>query len=323
MKHLERALDGQNKFGKYLGMILIVFLGAATIGSFPLITVLVFKGITGGGFLDTPTSSNMMDFSRYGISNNLAFFLLLLTFIAMFFAFKWLVKPFHKRTLNETINGRNYIRKNRIWMGILVWGIISGIMLIIGLVTTPEDYERQFNLAAFIPLLVITLVILPFQTSFEEIFFRGYLSQGVAAWTKSRWWTLIIISLLFGLMHAGNPEVKEFGFWLTMPQYIVMGLLLGIVSILDDGIEIALGIHFVNNAFGALFVTHASSVLQTDAVFNLKTIHHETDLIWLILCSVIAVLLFKQLYKWDFRILNKKVALIPPPVPEAIQEQAG
>ncbi len=320
MKHLERALDGQNKFGKYVAMTLIIFLGASTIGSIPLMMVMVIKWVMKGGSLDPSSVSNMMNLSWLGISNNLSYFLMLLAFVATFFAFKWLVKPFHKRTLNETINGRAYIRKDRIGAGILVWGVISAIMLIIGLLTSPEEYEYQFNPGAFIPLVLITVIVMPFQTSFEEIFFRGYLSQGVAAWTKSRWWTLVIIALLFGLMHVANPEVKEFGFWLSMPQYIIMGLLLGLISILDDGIELALGIHFANNAFSALFLTYESSVLQTDAVFKTIDVHPETDTFWLIIAAIITVLFFKRRYKWDFRIMNKKVEVTPPPVPEAIAE---
>ena len=64
--------------------------------------------------------------------------------------------------------------------------------------------------------------------------------QGIGAWTKSRWFTLILTSVMFGLMHSFNPEIKAYGFWLTMPQYILFGLLFGIITVLDDGIELAL-----------------------------------------------------------------------------------
>jgi len=204
MKHLERALDRQNSFWKYLGMTLILFLGASTIGSIPLITVIIVK-IVGGGAMDS-LPDNFMDLSHYGIPHNLGYLLLLLGFAAMFFAFKWLIRPFHKRTLNETINGRDHLRRGRIGMGMLVWGAMMTITLVIGLLISPENYQFQFHFGKFLLLLLITLFLLPFQTSFEELYFRGYLSQGIAAATRSRWWTLIIISLAFGLMHVTNPE---------------------------------------------------------------------------------------------------------------------
>ena len=313
MKHLERALDRQNSFWRYLAMTLILFLGASTIGSLPLIITLVINIISGG---DTASlAGNVMDLSRYGISHNLGYLLLLLGFVAMFFAFKWLIGPLHKRTLIETINGRNHLRRNRIGMGMLVWGTMMLITLLIGLLTSPENYQFQFHFGKFLMLLLLTLLILPFQTSFEEIFFRGYLSQGIAAATRNRWWTLIIISLAFGLMHSTNPEVKEFGFWISMPSYVLMGVILGAVSILDDGIELALGIHFINNAFIALFTTHTSSTFQTDALFSIKEIHPEKELIWMIVYAVVVIALLGRIYRWDFSIMQRKVAIQTPSLP--------
>ena len=313
MKHLERALDRQNSFWRYLAMTLILFLGASSIGSIPLLMIIVIKMISGGDF--GSLTGNIMDLSRYGISHNLGYLLLLLGFVAMFFAFKWLIRPFHKRTLNETINGRNRLRRNRIGMGMLVWGAMMLISLLFGLFTSPENYQFQFQAGRFLILLLLTLLILTFQTSFVEIFFRGYLSQGIAAATRSRWWTLIIISLAFGLVHSANPEVKEFGFWISMPQYVLMGIILGVVSILDDGIELALGIHFINNAFIALFTTNRSSAFQTDALFEVKEIKPEMELIWMIIYAVVVIALLGRIYRWDFRIMNRKVAIQTPSLP--------
>lgn len=313
MKHLERALDGQNSFWKYLAMTLILFLGASTIGSIPLIITIVMHFVKNGP--PDMITGNFTDLSSYGISGNAGYFLLLFTFIPMIFAFKWLVRPFHKRTITETINGRNNLRKGRVGMGMLVWGALMSISLIYGLITSPENYQLQFHFGRFLLLLLITLLILPFQTTFEELFFRGYLSQGVAAATRSRWATLIIISLAFGLMHAFNPEVKEYGFWISIPSYILMGIILGAVSILDDGIELAIGIHFMNNAFIALFTTHSSSVFQTDALFRVKEINPVGELIWMVLYAGVAILILTRVYHWDFAILNRKIRVTPPPLP--------
>jgi len=313
MKHLERALDGQNSFWKYLAMTLILFLGVSTIGSFPLIITMIVHIIKNG--IPDIISGNITDLSSYGITGNTGFLLLLFTFLPMFFAFKWLVRPFHKRTLTETINGRSRLRKGRIGMGMLVWGGLMAITLIIGLITSPENYQFQFHSGRFLLLLMITLLVLPFQSTFEEIFFRGYLSQGVAAATRSRWWTLIIISVAFGMMHALNPEVQEFGFWISMSNYILMGIVLGAVSILDDGIELAIGIHFINNAFIALFTTHSASVFQTDALFRVKEIDPVGELIWMGGYAVVVILLFAKIYNWNFTIFNRKISVTPPPLP--------
>lgn len=322
MRHLERALDGQNQIWKYIVLFLVAFLGGQMIGSIPLISVLGYKIVTAGS-IGHVSPENMMDLSSFGISSNLGLALMLVTFIGIFSAFALLVKPFHKRTVIETVNGRNHIRKDRIAMGILVWGILLLVNLGITLLTVQEgEMEMQFNLAQFIPLLFIVLFLMPFQTTVEEILFRGYLTQGIAAHTRSRWAALISVSLLFGLMHIANPEVREFGFWLSMPQYVLMGLLLGLVSILDDGIEIAIGIHFANNAFSALFVTYRASVLQTDAVFKLNKVNPELDLLFLSMAAIVAVFVFAKIYQWNLAVMNQKVNATPPPLPPIVEPGA-
>ena len=323
MKHLERALDGQNQIWKYIVLFLVAFIGGQMIGSIPFLGVIISKVITSGGngFI---RPENPMDFSAYGISHNLSLALMIFAFVGIFFAFALLIKPFHKRTLMETINGRTKIRTNRIWMGMLVWGSVLTISLIISLVTAKEgEIEFQFNFAKFIPLLMIVLILLPFQTTIEEILFRGYLTQGVAARTKSRWMALIIPSVLFGLMHSFNPEVMKFGFWLIMPQYIMMGLMLGIITILDDGIEIAIGIHFINNAFAALFTTHSASVFQTDAVFKFNYIDPKFDLIILTITSIVVVFVLAKIYKWDVGIMNRRVEIKTPPLPAQLTAESA
>lgn len=312
MKHLERALDGQNNFWKYLLMAVVVFIGGNLIGSIPLLIVGIVAGWKNGN-LDI---GNLMDFSAMEINSSLTLALLAFVFAVMLLTFKLSIRPLHHRTLNETINGRSTFRWSRVWVGVVVWGTLNVTLLLLDvLLLSPEDYRLQFNVGAFIPLLLVVLLILPFQTTFEEVFFRGYFSQGLGAWTKNRWVTLLIVSSIFGLLHVANPEVKEYGLALMMPQYILMGLMLGLISMLDDGIELAIGIHFINNAFAALFVTHRSAVFQTNAVFEVVNIDPESSLYESIVVSVIALFVLWRIYKWDFGIMNKKIGYDIPPLP--------
>ncbi len=326
MKHLERALQGKNGIGRYILMAVIVMV-AAQMAAIPLLLLLLPVILSNGGNI-SDFSAAMQNPSDYGISSNLFLLVMMLTFVIMYFLFAVLVKPLHGRTVRETINGRKQIRWNRVRMGIIVWGIIILADTAISLLTSsPGEYEFRFNAGTFLPLLLIILLVLPFQTSIEELLFRGYLAQGVARWTKSRWWALIIPSVLFALMHIVNPEVKEYGFWLSMPQYLIMGLMLGLISILDDGIELALGIHFINNALTAVLVTHEASALQTDALFLLHDLDPVASLISISIASILAVVILQRIYKWDFKIMNRKVVAVPPPAPsvtvETVEQSVG
>jgi membrane protease YdiL (CAAX protease family) len=136
---------------------------------------------------------------------------------------------------------------------------------------------------------------------------RGYLAQGIAAWTKRRWLAWVIPSLVFGFLHIGNPEVAKFGFLLSMSQYLFFGLFFGLVAILDDGIELSMGMHAANNLFLSLFITHSASALQTDAVFSMKEIDPATDFLSLVIISSIVFIFLYRKYKWRLGVMNEKV----------------
>ena len=132
----------------------------------------------------------------------------------------------------------------------------------------------------------------------------------MASWTGSRWWALVVPSVLFGLMHAANPEVAQYGFWVMMPQYILMGVAFGLAALLDDGIEVAMGAHAANNLCGALLTTYEGAAIQTDALFMVRELTPMADLPELILSGALFVGLLAYLYKWQFGVLRRPV---PPP----------
>lgn len=197
-------------------------------------------------------------------------------------------------------------------MGYFIWILLSALFLVYSYFMSPDDYEIQFSWQTFLPLLLISLFIIPLQTSYEELFFRGYLAQGVGAWTGNRIAAILIPSILFGLMHAFNPEVKEYGFWLTMPQYIGFGLIFGIAATLDDGIETAMGAHAANNTFLSLFLTAEASALQTDAVLKQTTVHPEADTYSLLFFGIVFLIILSFRYKWDWSILGKRITTASP-----------
>jgi hypothetical protein len=157
---------------------------------------------------------------------------------------------------------------------------------------------------------VISILLIPFQASFEEVLFRGYLMQGFAAMLKNRWFPLVMTSILFGLMHAFNPEVKEFGFLTMMPQYILFGLIFGVITIMDDGIEAAMGAHTANNIFLCIMVTTKSSALQTPALYEQTTIYPWTEFKGLLITGVVFIFILSRILNW------KKISTLFEKIPD-------
>jgi hypothetical protein len=141
--------------------------------------------------------------------------------------------------------------------------VVTGIDIAL----SPEDYVFNFQPIPFLKLAVIAILLIPFQTSFEEYLFRGQMLQGVGLMAGNRWMPLLVTSLLFGLMHLGNPEVEKLGSGILV-FYIGTGLFLGILTLMDEGLELALGFHAANNLVTALLVTADWTAFQTDSMFK-------------------------------------------------------
>jgi len=110
-------------------------------------------------------------------------------------------------------------------------------------------------------------------------------------------------------MHFANTEVSTYGFLEAMPQYILFGLIFGFASVLDDGIELGLGMHAANNIFSCLFVTFDASSIKTPAILNQQVIHIQIETIVLFVVGLISLFIFAKKYKWKFSVMNKKIEL--------------
>lgn len=306
MKHLECALGKTNEFWKYIIVLLVTFFGASFIGSIPLLVVILMNMASSGADMQG-FQFDLNNLEAYGISSNLGLFLMMIPLVLGLFILIFFVKIFHNRNWKEIINGTNKVRWNHFFTGAGCWTILMALYYIIDYAVDPSNFVLQFDITTFIPLVIISLIMIPLQTSFEELAFRGYFAQGIGLLTKSRWMVFIIPSVIFGLIHYSNPEVKEFGFWLMMPQYILMGMIFAITSILDDGIEVAMGVHAANNVFLSLFLTHSSSALQTAAVMSQQTVNPYKELIMLIVMGTLLVGILYKKYNWKFSTLNKRV----------------
>ncbi len=279
-------------------MFVAVLVASNTIGALPLIIAYVVKAASDLSVISA-IADNPNDLSVLGLDTNLGLLLMLFPFIAGLASFVLLVKPLNNRTLTITVNGTSTFRWNRFFISGLVWMLISVIYLFICLKIDPLNFTLNNPAAVtLIILTLISLIFIPFQAAFEEVLFRGYLMQGLAVLFRNRWLPVIITSLLFGLMHAFNPEVKDFGFFTMMPQYILFGLIFGIITILDDGIEAAMGVHTANNIFLCIMVTHESSALQTSSIYEQHTIYPWSEFAALLASGILIILVLSIIFNW-------------------------
>lgn len=295
MNFIQQAYNGKNEFGRYLLGSLIVF-AAAMIGQIPFMVAVFMEIFNSEKDVTTLDEGTMMSI----LEPNLNFFLLLLSFAIGFVGLWIAVRFLHKQTMKVIVTARENIDWKRIIFAFIFWGSISGIMIYADYASNPDDYLWNFELNRFLILFVIAVVLIPIQTSLEEYIFRGYLMQGFGFLAKNRWFPLLMTSVIFGGMHVFNPEVGKLGYSI-MIYYIGTGLFLGILTLMDEGMELSLGFHAANNLVTALLVTANWTAFQTHSV--LKDISEPSigfiDIILpVFIIFPILLLIFSKVYKW-------------------------
>ena len=278
-------------------MIVAILIATNTVGAIPLLIGYFTKASSNPAIIPE-IAENPNNLGVLGLNPNIGLFMMLFPFLIGLLTFIIFIKPLNYRTFKITINGAGRFRWNRLFISALLWAILAAVYFFIYLNLDPSNFILKNTSETLIPLIIISLTFIPFQAAFEEVLFRGYLMQGFAVLFRNRWFPLVITSVLFGLMHAFNPEVEEFGFFIMMPQYILFGLIFGIVTILDDGIEAAIGAHAANNIFLCIMVTHESSALQTLAVYEQQDVFPFTEFAALLVTGIIFLVIMKMIFRW-------------------------
>jgi membrane protease YdiL (CAAX protease family) len=210
MTFLKNAFEGQNHIWRYLLGILVVFVGYF-IGQLIMMGILAMKVDFDISVLQDFEST--MDFSVVGLDQNTGLILLLLMFIMALAALYFVVKFLHGKEFLKLVTTRRKVDYGKILFGFGFWLLVMLVMEAGSYFISPENYQFRGISADFFILIAISLLILPVQTSFEEIFFRGYIMQGTAYFVQNKWFPVVFSSVLFGLVHSLNPEVEKYGFW--------------------------------------------------------------------------------------------------------------
>ncbi|MDN3666998.1 lysostaphin resistance A-like protein [Algibacter miyuki] len=260
--YIEQAFEGLHDWWRYIVGSIMIFIAWQIVGMVPLLFAVGIHVAESG---DIPTG--IPDMIAI-LGSNMFLFLMLVSFAVGLFGVIFSAKILHKLSFLKLTTTRKKIDWKRFWFVFFIWGTISSSFVLLDyFFFAPENYEINFKLKPFLILAVIAILLIPIQTSFEEYFFRGYLMQGIGVIFKNKWAPLLITSIGFGLMHIANPEVEKLG-PVIMVYYIGTGLFLGILTLMDEGLELALGFHAANNLFTALLVTADWTAFQTDSILK-------------------------------------------------------
>ena len=317
-------ITGNNSFFSYLLVTVLtitVYLLAPLVTLLPLVYMAQEAGIMNDIIADPYA---LLDYRKTGFDRNIPLAATLMIYFITILFFAFFLSKIQLKSIRSVFTGYDRFRWKRFWFSFGTWSVVLilsfGIEYFIDstrylsvseittqvtqsgdLVQTPHGYWMGLLVT-----LLLLVAFLPFQTGFEELFFRGYIVQGLAPATGNGFIPLVISSLLFGGAHMMNPEVDAYGIPVMLTYYSVFGFFMGAIALLDEGLELAWGIHLANNLISSLLVTSGSSVIKTYALFEEKSPNLYYEMVAWAICALITFFIFKKKYGWhNFRLLYK------------------
>ncbi|AIS31777.1 CPBP family intramembrane glutamic endopeptidase [Methanobacterium formicicum] len=284
---LDNASEGSNSWWKYVLTVIMSLVGGSLVAGIILGILLVVLSIFSSGGI-----ANIYDFITSALSSPFSLVILVgISYTLSYLFFYICLRFIHHKHLLNVINTVSGVRWKLLFKGLILWALILFIFSLPDLIINPGSYQITYNSGNFLILLVICLLVFPLQASFEEILFRGYLMQGFSLISKKPWIPLLITSVLFGIVHFFNGTSLTSDLSIVASTFVV-GMMLGVLALADNGIESAMGVHIANNLYVALFFNSTDSGLQgLPSVVTSQAAEPFSGLFFLILASILMIVI--------------------------------
>lgn len=295
--YLEVAHNGNNDWWRYvISLPAIVFIWLM-VGSIPVVLLMAYVSMDG----DPGTGFSGTGFT--GVPVVPEFVITMSSFIPFLVATLLAVRLIHARALKTLITAAPKIRWRRMLASAGVWMVIAALLSTVEAILYPGRYVLTFQPVTLLIFAIFALIFVPIQTSAEELFFRGYLLQWMGLRLKNKWLLALLNGVLFFLPHAANPEMAN-GSILIGLGYFAMGFFLALITLQDNGMELALGMHAANNLFASLFANYEVTSLPSPSLFTVQILDPVYSLVSLIAGMIVFYLIF-------FRPTRSGIATLP------------
>lgn len=285
-EYLDLAQRGKNDWWRFLvAFIIIIFLWQG-IGSLPsvfLVAWVLWDSNSATGISSSGIFTGVDPILVFTVTMIASLFFMGGLFIAIRFV--------HQRPFRTLITSARRISLRRVLQGFVVWFTLSGILSLMEAKLHPGRYLWTLDIARFIPFLMLALVMVPIQTSAEELFFRGYLLQGLGLRVRNIYWLSAISGFVFMLPHLLNPEAS-FNYPLMGFYYFFMGAVMAFLTLRDGRLELALGLHAANNLFSVLIANYRVTVLPSPSIFTVT----ELDPVFSVITATLALILLVVIF---------------------------
>jgi uncharacterized protein len=278
--YLTLSNQGKNDWWRYLLSVISILFIWQIIGSIPYGLFFIWE------YLQFPNTEVTIPFiqSNFPLVN---FTLLMLGAACLVGGMILAIRFIHMRKIKSLITPNSNISWKRVFLGLGGWLLLSGLFSLVESLLHPGRYVLTFNSSLFLPFIFLALILVPIQTTGEELFFRAYLLQGFGRKIKNIWWLCVLSGIFFMIPHFLNPEAS-LNFGLMGLYYFSMGAFLAFITLFDGGLELALGVHAANNLFSLIFANSTVTVIPTPSLFTVNGL----DVIYSLIAELVGIMLF-------------------------------
>jgi len=194
----------------------------------------------------------------------------------------------------KTITWVKRIRWNLMLKGALIWLAFIIVTSLISFAMDPGNFYINFNIENLYLIILLFILAIPIQVLFEELFFRGYLNQGLSLKIKSPIIVILISSLVFSIGHIINGGLDPIFMISNIIVTFIVGMIFSIATLATNGIEWAVGAHFANNLFAFLISSSEASLGNFETIVQTKISGNPLSelIFYLIFLLVFSAILF-------------------------------
>jgi membrane protease YdiL (CAAX protease family) len=264
-----------------VGAIVIVLLWQI-VGSIMTVFTVISAGLTleeflpSGGFGATPVAPDRAA---------LILFAILLSFVPFFLgnliAYRYILKASVVRLFTQT--GRFSLR--RVMFGFGLWLILGLVGVFFIELANPGVVQWVFDPVGALPYVLVALLLIPIQTTAEELFFRGWILQWSDNGRRRRSVLAAVNGVIFALPHLANPEVAGEDL-IRIAGYVAVGYVWAWVTLRDRTLELAIGAHAANNISAALLVGYVGSAIPSVSLWTMERIPVAQEILFGVLGAV-------------------------------------
>ncbi len=187
---------------------------------------------------------------RLGVGPGGGLLLYLASFAGLVLGTGLAVRLFHRRPARSLL-GPGGFRPRAFAVGVAAVAAIALVSTAATVLLAPP--VRIAGFGAWTRMLPLALVLVLVQTAAEELLFRGYLTQALAARFRSPFFWAVLPALGFGLLHWDGAGYGRDA-WLAVAAATAVGLAFSDVTARTGNLSTAIGLHFANNVVALLVI---------------------------------------------------------------------